>query len=127
MAAGRDVEFRIGEYWDWLAGALFLLITVDVLTTIYAAHVAGLGAEANPIVRWSLSRGPVVVVAVNLLAVVVTVMLFDRLLDRLRRTPAPFDRYFALAIELWLGLLLAVGLVVFANNLSVIVLGNGLL
>ena len=35
--------------------------------------------------------------------------------------------YLALAVELWLGLLVAAGLLVFANNLAVIVLGWSLL
>lgn len=42
-------------------------------------------------------------------------------------TPARVRPYYGLLIEAWLGLLVAAGLALFANNLSVIVLGESLL
>ncbi len=39
------------EYWDWVAVALFLLVTVDMLTTMFAAAALGPVAEANPLMR----------------------------------------------------------------------------
>jgi hypothetical protein len=120
-------ESRIEEYWDWIAVALFLLLAVDLLTTLAAARVVGAGAESNPLMRWLLRRDVAVVVAAHLLAVVLVTGCFRLLVGRLRRTPPPTDRHFALLIEAWLGLLVAVGLAVFANNLSVIVLGESLL
>ena len=127
MRPAPTVDARAQEYWDWIAVALFLLVTVDMLTTVYAAQSVGLGAESNPFVRWSLSSGPVVFALVNLLTVVAVAGLFDRVLAVLARTPAPYDRYLAAAIEAWLGGLLAAGLLVFANNLLVIVHGRSLL
>lgn len=115
------------EYWSWVAVALFLLVTVDVLTTVFAAAVVGPAAAANPLMRWALERGPAAVVGMNLAAVLVAVLLFYGLLEVVRRTPDPFDRCFALLVEVWLGLLLAVGLALLANDLSVIVLGRTLL
>lgn len=117
---------RIREYWSWIAVVLFLLITVDMLTTIFAAAVLGPGAETNPLMRWTLRQGVGVLVAVNLAAVVLAVGFFYALLRMLRRTPPAYERAFALLIEVWLGLLLFAGLAVFANNLSVIVLGESL-
>lgn len=117
----------IEEYWDWLAAALFLLLTVDTLTTIVAAHRVGSGAEANPLMAWALGEGVWVVVALNLLVLVVTVGLFAILAGRIEVTPEPLDRYVGLLVEIWLGVLLTAGLVLFANNLSVIVLGRSLL
>jgi hypothetical protein len=38
---------RIEEYWDWVAVALFLLVGVELLTTLAAARVVGLGVLAN--------------------------------------------------------------------------------
>ncbi|MFB6174063.1 MAG: hypothetical protein ABEI39_05410, partial [Halobacteriales archaeon] len=125
--AADEVDAQVREYWDWLAIALFLLVTVDMLTTAYAARAVGLTGEANPLVRWSLASGPGLFAGVNLVTVVAAVALFDRLLDRLERTPSLYDRYFAAAIEAWLGGLLAAGLLVFANNLAVIVHGRSLL
>lgn len=117
----------IEEYWDWLAVALFLLLTVDTLTTYLAARRVGVDGEANPIVGWALTQGVWAVLAVNLVALVVTVCLFQALTGRIEVTPAPLDRYLGLVVELWLGVLLTLGLFVFANNLSVIVLGQSLL
>ncbi|WP_299331354.1 hypothetical protein [Haloplanus sp.] len=120
-------ESRIEEYWDWIAVALFLLLAVDLLTTLAAARVVGVGAESNPLMRWLLGRDIVVVIAAHLVVVVLVTGCFRLLIGHLRRTPAPADRYFALLIEAWLGVLVAVGLGVFANNLAVIVLGQSLL
>jgi len=118
---------RTGEYWDWLAVALFLLLSVDMLTTIAAARVVGTGAEVNPIVQWALARGVWVLLALNLAALVAAVALFGRVTDRIETIPPPRDRYVGLLVEVWLGGLVAAGLAVFANNLSVIVLGGSLL
>lgn len=118
---------RIAEYWDWLAAVLFVLLTVDMLTTFAAARVVGAQAEANPIMAWALGEGVWTVLAINLAVLVVTAALFAVLTGRIEVTPAPQDRYVGLAVEVWLGLMLAAGLALFANNLSVIVLGQSLL
>lgn len=118
---------RVREYWDWIAVALFLLITVDMLTTIFAAAELGASAEANPLMRWALRQGLGVLVAVNVGAVVLAVTLFYGMVEMLRHTPARLQRPFALVIEVWLGLLVFAGLAVLANNLSVLVLGASLL
>ena len=125
--AVTGLDARVQEYWDWLAVALFVLITVDMVTTVYAARVVGLTGEANPVVRWSLLRGPVMFAVVNLLAVVTAVVLFDRIVALLLDTPDPYVRYAAAAVEAWLGGLLAAGLLVFANNLAVIFHGQSLI
>ena len=127
MGRTTDVQARVQEYWDWIAVALFLLVTVDMITTVYAARAVGLAGEANPFVRWSLASGPVAFAAVNLVTVVVVAGLFERVMDLLERTPAPYDRYLAAGIEAWLGGLLAAGLLVFANNLLVVFHGRSLL
>jgi len=120
-------DARIEEYWDWIAVALFLLLAVDLLTTLVAARLVGAGAESNPLMRWLLGRSILVVIGAHLAVVVLVTGCFRLLIDRLERTPSPVNYYFALAIETWLGFLVAVGLGVFANNLAVIVLGGSLL
>ncbi|MDZ7700936.1 MAG: DUF5658 family protein [Halobacteriales archaeon] len=121
------LDERIEEYWGWIAAALFLLITVDLLTTLYAAAVVGIYAEANPVTRWLVARGPVALVAVNLAAVGLVGLLFYGLMELVRVTPDRLRGPFMWLIELWLGVLLAAGLAVFANNLAVIVTGRSLL
>jgi hypothetical protein len=44
----------------------------------------------------------------------------------LEATDPPYDRYVAVTVQAWLGLLIASGLFVFANNLTVIVYGRSL-
>jgi len=118
---------RVREYWDWLAVALFLLLAVDLLTTMAAARAVGVGAESNPLMTWVLGEGIPVIVAVHLTVLVVSVLLFAAVAGRVETTPSPFDRYVGLLVECWLGGLVAAGLAIFANNLSVIVLGASLL
>jgi len=118
---------RILEYWSWVAWALFLLVTVDMLTTLFAASILGTAAEANPLIRWALGRGVVVLVAMNLLAVFVVVTFFYALVKMLERTPSRHQGHFSLVVELWLGRLIFAGLLVFANNLTAIFLGQSLL
>lgn len=122
-----DANDRIDEWWDWFAVALFVLITVDILTTVGATVRYGYGAESNPLVRWLLVEGPVVLVGVNLAVVVVTVLCFRGVILMARRVPDPYHHAFTLGVELWLGVVISVGLFLFANNLSVIVLGGSLL
>lgn len=122
----HGLEARVQEYWDWIAGALFLLITIDMTTTIYAASLVGPQAEVNPIVRWILSFGTPALILANLAAVVLIGVLFYGLVEMFKATPEPYDQYLAVGIETWLGGLLAAGLLVFANNLAVIVHGQSL-
>ncbi|MFC6786023.1 hypothetical protein ACFQFH_08995 [Halobaculum halobium] len=124
---GAAVAERVEEYWEWAAVALFLLVSVDLLTTMYAAAVVGPGAEANPLMRWALGQPLPVLVGVNLVAVALATVVFRGLMETYRMTPAGVRPYYGLLIEAWLGLLVAAGLALFANNLSVIVLGESLL
>lgn len=120
-------DLRIREYWEWITVALFLLITVDMLTTIFAAAELGTAAEANPLMRWALVQGIDVLVAVNVGAVVLAVTFFYGMLEMLRESPPHLRRPFSLLIEVYIGLLLAAGLGVLANNLVAVVLGRSLL
>ncbi len=127
MAAPADRTSRIREYWEWIAVALFLLVTVDMITTVYAVAVNGLAAEANPLVRWAIAQGMVTFAFVNLAAVVLVVTMFYGLTEMLRIMPSPYDRVGFVVVEVWLGLMLAAGLVLFANNLTAIFFGVSLL
>ncbi|MEF8783693.1 MAG: hypothetical protein V5A39_08905 [Haloarculaceae archaeon] len=118
---------RIEEYWDWFAVALFLLVTVDLLTTIGATLKYGLGAEINPVIIWLFRQGLLVLVVAHLGVTVLAVSAFAGLIRTIKRVSSPYDIYLEYAAEVWLGLLLLAGFVVFANNLSVIVLGRSLL
>lgn len=120
-------QSRINEYWDWIAVAIFLLLTVDMLTTVYAAHVVGTAVEANPFMRWALSQGFIIFAIIHLCVGGLSIGLFYGLLEMLHRTPPEHQHHFARIIEVWLGIICAVGLFIFANNLMVIFFGESLL
>lgn len=122
-----EIDAQVREYWDWLAAALFLFTTVDMITTVYAAHAVGVAGELNPLMQWTLMQGPIALVGVNLTAVVSVAVMFDGVIETFQRVSRPYSRYAAATIEAWLGGLLGAGLLVFANNLSVIVHGQSLL
>jgi len=129
-AVGTDWELEAEsrrEYWSWTGVALYLLLPVDLLTTMYAAAVHGVMAESNPYVRWALASGPGPLVALNLVALVVSVTLVAAYLRLVRRSSGVEAWVMARSFECWVGSLVAVGLFVFANNLAVIVLGGSLL
>jgi hypothetical protein len=117
---------RIEEYWSWFAVALYLLVTVDLLTTFGAAVRYGVAAEANPLMRYLLPKGALVVGVVHLAVVVVAVLAFSGVTTAVERTADRHRGLLMRVVEVWLGLLVAVGLFVFANNLSVVVLGDSL-
>ena len=130
VAVGADwgidaADYR--EYWDWTGVALYLLLPLDLLTTLSAAAVHGVMAEANPYVREALASGPGPLVALNLLVLLVSVTLVAAYLRLLRRASGVEAWVMARSFEAWVGTLIAVGLFVFANNLSVIVHGASLL
>lgn len=125
---GRVIADRgIEEYWDWFAVSLFLLIPIDMLTMVGVEATRGLAAEINPLTVWLFRRGLGALVAANLLAAVLSAGAFAGVMAALRRTPPPYDTYFAFVIEVWLGLLVATGLFIIANNFSFLFHGRSLL
>lgn len=117
--AGWDDQVR--RWWVRFAVALFLLIPLDLVTTLLAVAQHGLAVEANPIVRWLLRRGPVALTLANLAVVCVAVALFHVAVTRLRRTPPAYRGRVVLAVNVWIGGLIAAGCVLVANNLLTIV------
>lgn len=127
MTRHEAVQQRVAEYWQWVAVALFLLLSLDLLTSIYAAAVVGIDAEANPVMAYLLGQPLAIIVGAHLVVLLLAVGFFYALMRTYVATPERLRRPYGFLIEAWLGLLLAVGFWVFANNVSVIVLGEGLL
>lgn len=121
-----DEEARFETWWSWFAIVLFVLLTLDMLTTMGIIVEFGVGVETNPLMRYLYGEGAVVVVVANLVALLIAAVSFRSVVDLARRLSPPWDRYFKLTVEIWLGLMLALGLFVFANNMAVIVLGESL-
>jgi hypothetical protein len=106
---------------------LFISLGVDSLTTLFLTRRYGIGVEINPVMRWLLQQGPVVYTGVHVLALLVVISLFSRFLDTVRSASPPSDRYLEIALQVWLGLLIVVGLFVVTSNLSAIVFGESLI
>lgn len=121
-----DLEAWVDEYWGWTAVALFLLLSLDLLMTLYAAADVGIARESNPVMQWLLTQSLVVLIGLHLAVVVVAATLFYGLAELVREAPTRHLRPLRLGIEVFLGLLVAAGLFVFANNLTVIVYGSSL-
>lgn len=119
----RTFEERTTSYWWWFAGALFLLVPLDLFATLSAVAAYGLAIEANPVMRWLLRRGLVTVVLAHLAVTVGTTWLFSHLLASVRGTAAPYDRYLERGVSIWLRLLVAAGLLLQVNNAVVVLFG----
>ena len=85
-----DLRPRSDEYWDWAAVALFLLLTVDLLTSMYAADVAGIEHEANPLMAWLLGQSLLLIVAVHVVAIVLAAAFFYALFEVVRELPETY-------------------------------------
>lgn len=116
----EDVDSKIEEYWDWIAVALFLLTTVDMITTIYAVRIFGIDSEVNPFMEWILEQGIVVLGVINLVVVVAVVGIFYLLIKLFKSSSDKYKKYYAFCMDVWIGLLVSMGLFVFSNNLLVI-------
>lgn len=113
-------------YWEWFAVALFLLVTVDMLTTAGAAAAVGIEHEANPFVRWLLAMGVVPLAAVNLAAVVCATCVFAGLLELIAWAPEPHAWMLEQSLRVWLGFLVGSGVVVALNNMLVLTVETSL-
>ncbi|HKJ59766.1 MAG TPA: hypothetical protein VKA37_11080 [Halobacteriales archaeon] len=122
----RPLERRLETYWWWFAVVLFVVITLDMVTTMYATNSLGLAAEANPLIRLALERGVLEYTLLNLASLGVTIGGFTVLTRVVRGSEPPYSQYFEVVLKLWLGSLFAVGVFVVVNNLLVILYGKSL-
>lgn len=121
MAIGpTEMDDRVESWWGWFTMALYLLIPVDLLTTIVAVAQHGPTVEANPVMRWLLRQGLLEATLVNLLVVVVVVVLFDAAIDAVQRSPSSYRDWLANGVTLWVGCVFGAGLLLTVNNLLVI-------
>jgi len=118
---------RVETYWRWFAAVLFVLVALDMISTMYAVEAVGPAGEANPLTRLAIEHGVLAYAAMNLVAVVLAAGCFRALVRVVRADDAPYARYVEAGLATWLGLLLAAGLFVFANNVAVVVYGRSLL
>lgn len=115
------VERHVCRWWVSFGVALFLLVPLDLLTTLLAVARYGVGIEINPVVRWLLAHGLVAVAAANLAVVALAVYLFHVALEGVRTAHPSSHRLLIRVVHVWVGALLVTGVVVVANNLRVLV------
>lgn len=115
------LDRHVEQWWHLFAVALFLLIPLDLLTTLLAVEKYGLGVEANPVMRGLIDQGLVVVLAVNLAVVLLAVALFHVAVVSLRQTPPAYHRAITMFVNAWVGVLIAIGALLVANNVVVLV------
>jgi hypothetical protein len=108
------------SWWAWFAMVLYLLLPVDLLTTLVSVSRHGLAVEANPVMRWLLGLGGPAVLAGHLLVTVLAVVLFEALVRSVRRVPPADRRGVVLVVDLWLATGFLVGVALAINNLLVI-------
>lgn len=127
MSASETTDAKIQELWQWISVSLFLLLSLDMLTSYYASSIVGIAFESNPFMRWLLTQPLSTVLIIHLGFATLAIGFFYGTIQMLERTPASIQPYYLKFIEAWLGALIAAGLFIFANNLSVIYLGNSLI
>lgn len=119
-AAGTEMGRQVDRWWRWFGVALFLLIPLDLFTTLLAVGTYGTVVEANPIMRWLLQQGLLVVTVANLVVVGLAVALFHAAISHIRRVPPSYHPVLTRAVNAWIGLLIVAGVVLVANNLFVL-------
>lgn len=109
---------RRRRWWKAFALALFLPVPVDLLTTLALVAVYGAGVEANPLMRALIEQGLVAVTVVNLLVVAAATVAFALAVDGIESAAPDRQRRLARGLDVWLGILLVVGVALVANNLA---------
>ncbi|GAB7094719.1 hypothetical protein JCM30237_18720 [Halolamina litorea] len=107
------------SYWGWVASALFLLLPVDLFTTLLCAAVVGPDAESNPWMAWLLAQPPSLLVAVHVAVGVAAVAGFAAY-EAVSRRSERFGAVMLRAARLYLVLLTTAGFLIFLNNLGVL-------
>lgn len=120
MSSGVELDRYLTTWWVLFGAALFLLIPLDLLTTYAAVSKHGMVVEANPLMRYLLEQGLVVVTLVNILVVALVTGMFHLALSRIQRAPERSHRALSYTVNLWVGVLLLGGIVLVANNLLVV-------
>lgn len=114
------MDERVKRWWIGFAAALFLLVPVDLLTTLAVVDEHGIAVEVNPIMRWLLAQGALLLVLAHLAVVVAAVWSFHVAVGAIQRTSVSSRPSFAYGVDIWLTLILAAGAVIVANNLLVL-------
>lgn len=123
-----DKKFRKkDEYWSWFAWTVYLIISVDLLMTSIAINIYGVGNELNPIMAEMFKEGLLFVVTGHITILVFCTVCFLILLESFDQSSSIISdssdyvrEKLAIVLDTWIGLLLSAGMIVFTNNLLVV-------
>lgn len=111
------------QYWLWFALLLFLLLPLDILTTMTAEFLYGIGYESNPIMQRLLLLDFIPFILVHIFAGLLAICFFNGVLLMGREYNTTDTWKYYRVLEVWLGFGITAGLLVFVNNLYVIYTG----
>lgn len=113
-------------WWFWFTIALLLLLPADLVMTVGAVAIYGVAAEANPVMRWLLHEGLTTLVLAHLLIGGLAVGMFQGVIRAIHRSPVSLQAALGRGVTVWLGFMLAAGLLSSTNNVLVLVSGYSL-
>lgn len=109
---------RRRRWWVGFTVALFLLVPVDMVTTLLSVAEHGVAVEANPVVRYLLRQGLLELTVVNLLVVCVAIPAFHVAVETIENVTGDGGAALERGVEAWLGVLLVGGVLLVANNVA---------
>jgi len=113
-------------YWRLVGAVILVLVPLDLLSTGLALATVGGAYEANPLARLALDRGFHVYAVVEAFTGATVLGLFVVLERFVAHLPGTYGHWFGRFVVAWPVVVLAVGFVVFLNNVGFLVAGRGL-
>lgn len=115
----RETDRRL-----WFVVALLLLLVADPLTTIRGISLVGPAVESNPIMRWLVARGTLVLIAVHVTVAGLALAGFEAVIRVGHRLSDPRGRRYELLMNVWIGGLVVLGTLVVSTNAIVLILAS---
>lgn len=116
LEPGRQLVWP--SHWRRFIVALVLLIWADLASTMAAARVLGLSAEANPVMRWLLAQDLAIVLLVHCIIFLVALGAFAGVVRIGLSLDGRRADWYRIGCSLWITGMIIVGLVVVLNNLA---------
>lgn len=110
------------KHWRRFLIAIMLLIWADLGSTLAAVDMVGLGAEANPLMRWLLGHELAIVLLVHMLVFVLTIIAFAGVVHIGQSLDGKQATWYRVGCSVWITGMIVVGVLVLVNNLALAVL-----
>ena len=110
------------QCWIWFCAALVMLLWIDLATTVAAANLYGLEAEANPLMRSLLASGISITVAIHVILFGLAIAGFAVVVAIGRKVETNRRSWYRRFCFCWIMLLLLIGVLVVANNMALVLI-----